>query len=95
VRLTRLIQSQLDNDSPGLVGYSLNARVLTRKFWTLSAWESRKALVDFVMKDPHRKAMLDLRNRMGGTKFVTWSSKGSSLPPSWEEAFSRLNTPSI
>jgi len=44
----------------GLVGYSLLARPLTKRFWTLSAWESEAALRAFVQDQPHQRIMTAL-----------------------------------
>ena len=40
MRYTSQIQRQLA-DSEGLIGYALDAKVLSRDFWTLSVWEER------------------------------------------------------
>ena len=88
-RLTRVVQKQLETSS-GLVGYSLQTRILAHKFWTLSAWESQKDLSGFVVAMPHAKVMQDLKNDMGETKFAKWAVKGASLPLKWEDAMKQL-----
>ena len=40
LRHTWLIRRQLVR-SPGLIGYSLDAHLLAKTFWTVSAWQSR------------------------------------------------------
>lgn len=44
------IQRQLRR-TPGLLGYSLLARILKRQFWTLSVWEGEAALHQFVVEN--------------------------------------------
>jgi hypothetical protein len=85
---TRRIQTQMKS-SRGLVGYSLLAHVLAKRFWTLSVWEDEVALMDFVHKQPHQEVMIILRRYMGGTHFLRWMIKGSAVPPSWHEAMER------
>ena len=84
-RYTRQIQHQLAN-SEGLIGYSLDANVLSRKFWTLSVWEDEESLWRFVPRTPHGRVMTDLLPDMGQTEFFHWKVDGSSVPPDWEEA---------
>ena len=47
IRYTIQIRRQLD-DSEGLIGYSLDANVPGRKFWSLSVWENEESLRRFV-----------------------------------------------
>ena len=89
LRYTRQIQRQLAN-SEGLIGYSLDANVLGRTFWTLSVWEDEESLWRFVPRTPHGRVMTDLLPDMGRTKFFHWKVDGSSVPPAWEEAKRRM-----
>ena len=77
----------------GLVGYSLLARPLSKRFWTLSAWESEAALRAFVQDQPHLRIMTALAPHMDKTKFVRWVVKGSDLPLRWDDALRRSNNP--
>ena len=86
---TRRVQEQLAR-SHGLVGYSLSARLFSHEFWTLSVWEDEQALMEFVRRLPHGKAMVALIPHMGQTKFVRWRMRGSEVPPGWEEGLRRL-----
>ena len=74
----------------GLVGYSLLARPLAKRFWTLSAWENKDALRAFVQHPPHVRIMTALTPYMDKTKFVRWGVKGSDLPLDWDDALRRL-----
>jgi hypothetical protein len=83
------IQRQLA-DSEGLIGYSLDARVMGKEFWTLSVWKDKDSLWRFVQKMPHSKAMTDLLPHMGKTEFFHFEVNGSSVPPDWKETKQRL-----
>jgi quinol monooxygenase YgiN len=88
LRFTLQIQKQL-RDTPGVLGYSLRAKPMSRNFWTLSVWEDEKALREFVVKLPHGDAMKALTPRMGPTAFTRWKVPGSAIPLRWEEAMQR------
>lgn len=75
----------------GLVGYSLLANPLSKRFWTLSAWKSEETLRAFVVKTPHVQIMKSLSPYMAGTKFVRWPVKGSQLPLQWDDALRRIS----
>jgi hypothetical protein len=85
---TRRIREQLES-ARGLIGYSLVAHIVAKRFWTLSVWENEVALMEFVHKRPHNESMVALRRFMGGTAFSRWTVKGSAVPPSWAEAMER------
>ena len=89
MRYTYQIRRQLA-DSEGLIGYSLDANVPGRKFWTLSVWEDEESLMRFVGRNPHSRVMTDLLPHMGQTEFIHWKISGSSIPPDWEEAKRRM-----
>ena len=89
LRYTRQIQRQLAA-SEGLVGYSMDAKVFGKEFWTLSVWEDAQALRRFVHRTPHDEVMRDLLADMGKTEFVQWKASGSSLPLDWGAAKERV-----
>jgi quinol monooxygenase YgiN len=74
----------------GLLGYSVLARPLSKRFWTLSAWKDEAALRDFVQHPPHARIMTAIAPHMEQTKFLRWTVKGSQLPLSWDEALRRF-----
>lgn len=74
----------------GLLGYSLLARPLSKRFWTLSVWKNEVALQAFVQHPPHQRIMTALSLHMDKTKFVRWTVKGSQLPLRWDDALSRI-----
>jgi len=82
------IQKQL-RTTPGVMGYSLRAKLFSRNFWTLYAWTEEKPLMDFVAKIPHGQAMKAMMPHMGSTKFTQWKVMGSALPLRWEETMER------
>ena len=84
---TRVVK-QLATD--GLVGYSLLARPLSKRFWTLSAWKNEAALQAFVNRSPHLRVMAALGPHMDKTGFVRWTVKGTDLPLRWDDALPRL-----
>jgi quinol monooxygenase YgiN len=88
LQFTFQIQRQL-SATPGAIGYSLRAKPLSRKFWTLSVWESERALTDFVNKVPHGEVMKALAPYMETTKFTRWEIAGSAIPPNWDDAMRR------
>ncbi len=85
------IRSQL-RSTPGVIGYSLFAKLFRKKFWTLSAWEDEAALRVFVANAPHLTAMKAMRSRMKKTRFVRWKIRGSEYPLEWREAFGRSDS---
>jgi len=87
---SRRVQTQLQS-APGLVGYSLLAHVLAKRFWTLSVWSDEVALVKFIHKHPHQEAMAIMRRHMAGSEFIRWRLKGRAVPPSWQEAMQRFH----
>ncbi len=82
------IAHQLER-STGVLGYSLNSRLLMGQFWTLSAWEDEATLQAFVHAAPHVATMRAMIPYMGRTRFVRWTVRGADLPVRWDEALSR------
>src|SRR6266404_672824 len=74
------IQRQL-RSSPGLVGYSLDARPFARKFWTLSVWCEQQALQHFVGAMPQSRIMQQLTPHMGKSQFAQWTVESHEMPP--------------
>ena len=90
-RFTYEIMSQLRN-SPGLIGYSLDARPFARKFWTLSVWRDQKSMMDFVGAIPHDRIMQALAPHLGKTQFAQWAVKSHEVPLDWRSAKARLSS---
>jgi len=83
---------QLQN-SPGLIGYSLDAYPFARKFWTLSVWRDQKALSDFVGTIPHSRIMQSLAPHMGKSQFAQWAVESHEIPLDWASAKARVSKP--
>lgn len=88
---TLKVMSQLTN-SPGLVGYALRSHLLRLQFFTLSAWESERALMEFAQKMPHKGTMRALHLDLIESHFVQWKAKGSEIPVKWDDALGRLRS---
>jgi quinol monooxygenase YgiN len=86
---TAQVMNQLAS-TKGLIGYTLLAHPLSKKAWTLSAWESNDALETFVNDPPHVRIMAALAPHLDKTSFVRWAVKGSQLPLTWPDALGRL-----
>jgi heme-degrading monooxygenase HmoA len=89
LRAATLIRAQLARAS-GLIGYTLDAHLARKTFWTVSAWDSRDALNAFSRADPHRSRVRVIRPRMRPTTFTYWTVSGADLPIAWAEARRRV-----
>jgi hypothetical protein len=87
-RFTSQINAQL-RATQGAIGYSMRAKIFTRRFWTLSVWDSDKALMEFVAKVPHNEAMQKIAPHMDKTNFWRWKLSSSEIPPRWDDAMRR------
>ncbi|MFB6615969.1 DUF3291 domain-containing protein [Streptomyces sp. NPDC085524] len=76
--------------APGAHGTALRARVFSRTFLTLSAWEDRDALYRFARSEPHRSSSRAASAYMKESAFTFWTVRASELPIGWEEAERRL-----
>lgn len=88
-RAVAAIRKQL-RDADGLVGYTLRAKPLARDYWTLSVWNDRDALEQFMRTPPHVGVMGALKPFMGPTKFVQWQITDTDGRPNWTQALERL-----
>ena len=91
IRLSAETQKQLAK-SEGLIGYSLMAELLARRFWTLSVWKDRESLMKFVHEIPHSEIMKSLAPHMGKTRFVQWTLQATEIPPRWNDAKPRIRS---
>ncbi|MER5730535.1 DUF3291 domain-containing protein [Streptomyces sp. NPDC002138] len=76
--------------APGAHGAALRARVFSRTFLTLSAWEDRDALYRFARSEPHRTSSRAASAYMKESAFTFWTADAADLPVSWAEAERRL-----
>jgi hypothetical protein len=89
LRHSRTIRAALAN-APGLVGFSMRAKVPSKQYWTLSVWDNDVALGAFVGKSPHVDVMALMKPDVGTTKFERWTIAGTDPLPTWDEALRRL-----
>jgi hypothetical protein len=92
LRDTMRIRRQLAM-SDGLIGYSLNAQLLRKTFWTFSVWSDRESLERFARTDPHRQIIQRLRPRMDETRFEFMDLAGRDIPQSWEQRMAPVRPP--
>jgi hypothetical protein len=92
-RYSGQINAQL-RATPGAIGYSMRAKLFTRRFWTLSVWDSDKALMEFVAKVPHGEAMQKIAPYMDKTNFWRWKLPSEEVPPRWDDAMRRASASS-
>src|SRR5690349_11690226 len=64
LRWTLRIRKQLA-DAEGAAGYSLDARLLRKTFYTLSAWSDAEAMNRFVHSGEHARMLADMAGRLG------------------------------
>jgi hypothetical protein len=76
--------------APGAYGATLKAQPLRRTFWTLSVWESPKALREFAASEPHRPLAAGLSGQMKDSEFLTWQARTDELPLDWKDVLPRF-----
>ncbi|MFD4915614.1 DUF3291 domain-containing protein [Streptomyces virginiae] len=76
--------------APGAHGVALRARVFSRTFLTLSAWEDRDALYRFARSEPHRSSSRAAGAYTKESVFTYWTVPARELPLTWDEAERRL-----
>jgi heme-degrading monooxygenase HmoA len=78
--------------SPGVLGVSLRAEPLRRRYWTLSAWTDEAALRAYARTDPHRTVMRRVRPWAKTATFRFWTVPAEELaaPRLWAEAERRI-----
>jgi quinol monooxygenase YgiN len=84
LRDTLAIRQQLGATS-GLIGYSLDAELARRTFWTFSVWADQASLDAFAATDPHARIIRRLRPLMAPTRFSTTRLTGANIPTTWVE----------
>ena len=89
LRWTLRIRRQLAQ-AEGAAGYSLDARLLRKTFYTLSAWSSAEAMNRFVHSGDHASMLADMAGRLGQPVFVESNASPAELPLRWDAAKQRL-----
>lgn len=91
LRWAMRIRKQLAT-TDGCAGYSLDARLLRKTFYTLSAWQDREAMNRFVHSGRHAAMLVDMAGRLGPSTFVESSTQADGLPLDWAAAKQRLTS---
>ena len=91
---TWLVHRQLGR-SPGLVGYSMDAALRGKTFWTVSAWKNRPDLGAFDRSSPHRAAKDAIRPAMLPSTLMMWTCAADTLPIQWPEVRARVGAAGI
>jgi heme-degrading monooxygenase HmoA len=76
--------------TPGNVGLGLATNPLTKRFWTLSSWESDDALRAFVAGELHREVVTRFKGASASSRFVFWEIAAPASPPTWSDAEAKL-----
>ena len=76
--------------APGFLGGRLLVDV-GRTFWTLTAWETDKAMKAFRGSGAHAQVMPRRAEWCDEASYTHWESEGAAVP-TWEEAYERLVT---
>lgn len=86
---TMRIRKQL-RTAPGCAGYTLDAKLLSKTFWTLSAWSDKAAMDQFVRKGSHAAMLVAMQGRVGNPKFIETPAEVGDLPLAWSAARERI-----
>jgi hypothetical protein len=89
LRWTMQIRKQLAT-AEGCAGYTLDAHLLRKTFYTLSAWQHRDAMNRFVHSGRHAAMLTDMAGRLGQPTFVESTTQPTELPLHWATAKQRL-----
>lgn len=88
-RGSRVVGRQL-RATDGVMGFSLLAEPLRKRYATISIWRDEAALDAFASASPHRQLMADLAPEMNQPRFVRWDTTGDDGIPEWDAVLDRL-----
>jgi hypothetical protein len=74
----------------GCAGFSLDAALLTKTFWTLSAWRDQESMSAFVRSGAHAAMLADMAGRVSGFQAVDSTARQAELPLNWAGAHNRI-----
>lgn len=83
------VKAQL-RETAGVVGFSLLASPLRKRYLTLSVWTDEEALGRFTAASDHGRLARELGSEMAPTRFARWTFPGSEGRPHWREGIHRL-----
>lgn len=74
----------------GCAGFTLDAKLFSKTFSTLSAWSDEQAMDRFVRTGAHAAMLTDMAGRLGKPTFVGSAGTAADLPLAWSAARARL-----
>lgn len=83
--------SELMDEQPGLIGFSLRKELFGDEAWTMTAWEDEASLVAFSRSPAHREAVEAARHGLRRARFRRVTIPASELPLSWDRALAILD----
>jgi heme-degrading monooxygenase HmoA len=88
-RGSRLVRQQL-LAADGILGFSMLAEPLRKRYATLSVWRDHDALDAFAETDPHARLIAQLTPAMNDPTLIRWTISGTDGVPSWADALNRF-----
>ena len=72
-------------ENNGYLGHKLRLKLFSGEAWTLTVWDDRDALGQFVFGDVHNTAMFEAMSAVARGRSITASFSVDQVPPSWED----------
>lgn len=73
-------------ENQGYLGHKLRLRLFSGEAWTMTVWEDRAALSQFVFGDVHDTAVMEAMSAVADGRSFTASVSVDQLPLSWSDA---------
>jgi hypothetical protein len=73
-------------ENKGYLGHNLRLRLFSGEAWTMTVWEDRVALSQFIFGDVHDTAIMEAMNSVADGRSFTASVSVDQLPLSWSAA---------
>ena len=73
-------------ENQGYLGHKLRLRLFSGEAWTMTVWEDRAALSQFVFGDVHDTAIMEAMRAVAGGRSFTTTVSVEQLPLSWRDA---------
>ena len=78
-------------ENQGYLGHKLRLRLFSGEAWTMTVWEDRAALSQFVFSDVHDAAIMEAMSAVADGRSFTTSVSVDQLPLSWSAAETLMN----
>ena len=78
-------------ENQGYLGHKLRLRLFSGEAWTMTVWEDRAALSQFVFGDVHDTAIMEAMSAVADGRSFTTSVSVDQLPLSWDYAERLMN----